>query len=112
MRAVRKDYFLDHDHSAYVDQWDWEKAITPAERNLYFLTKTVEGIWKVIVGAEEFALETFPGLRTRKLPTSAREARVPSRRGDPRPVPGPAAQGARDTLMGHGRVSADRGSNS
>ena len=23
MRAVRKDYFLDHDHSAYVDQWDW-----------------------------------------------------------------------------------------
>ena len=28
MRAVRKDYFLDHDHSAYVDQWDWEKAIS------------------------------------------------------------------------------------
>ena len=25
MRAVRKDYFLDHDHSSYVDQWDWEK---------------------------------------------------------------------------------------
>jgi len=22
MRAVRKDYFLDHDHSTYVDQWD------------------------------------------------------------------------------------------
>src|SRR5581483_7061582 len=29
MRAVRKDYFLDHDHSAYVDQWDWEAAIRP-----------------------------------------------------------------------------------
>ena len=29
MRAVRKDYFLDHDHSAYVDQWDWERAIRP-----------------------------------------------------------------------------------
>ena len=28
MRAVRKDYFLDHDHSVYVDQWDWEKVIT------------------------------------------------------------------------------------
>ena len=25
MRAVRKDYFLDHDHSAYVDQWDWKR---------------------------------------------------------------------------------------
>ena len=31
MRAVRKDYFLDHDHSAYVDQWDWERVIMPAE---------------------------------------------------------------------------------
>jgi aspartate--ammonia ligase len=27
MRAVRKDYALDHDHSAYLDQWDWERAI-------------------------------------------------------------------------------------
>src|SRR5690242_8727951 len=34
MRAVRKDYFLDHDHSAYVDQWDWEKAIRADQRNL------------------------------------------------------------------------------
>jgi len=34
MRAVRKDYFLDHDHSAYVDQWDWERAITAEERSL------------------------------------------------------------------------------
>ena len=42
MKAVRKDYFLDHDHSAYVDQWDWEKAITPAERNLDFLRDTVQ----------------------------------------------------------------------
>ena len=30
MRAVRKDYFLDHDHSAHVDQWDWERVITAA----------------------------------------------------------------------------------
>ena len=34
MRAVRKDYFLDHDHSSYVDQWDWEKVITADQRNL------------------------------------------------------------------------------
>ncbi len=38
MRAVRKDYFLDHDHSAYVDQWDWELAITSEQRNLALLT--------------------------------------------------------------------------
>ncbi len=29
MRAVRKDYFLDHDHSAYVDQWDWSVRSIP-----------------------------------------------------------------------------------
>ena len=34
MRAVRKDYFLDHDHSAYVDQWDWERAIRERDRTL------------------------------------------------------------------------------
>ena len=32
MRAVRKDYFLDHDHSAYVDQWDWEQTIRAEDR--------------------------------------------------------------------------------
>ena len=42
MHAVRKDYFLDHDHSAYVDQWDWEKRITVNERNLEYLTTTVQ----------------------------------------------------------------------
>ena len=68
MRAVRKDYFLDHDHSAYVDQWDWEKVITADQRNLDFLTKTVEGIWKVLKGAEDFALDAFPDLKKRQLP--------------------------------------------
>jgi hypothetical protein len=28
-RVVRKDYFLDHDFSAYVDQWDQKRVITP-----------------------------------------------------------------------------------
>jgi aspartate--ammonia ligase len=68
MRAVRKDYFLDHDHSAYVDQWDWERAITPAQRKLDFLKAIVSKIWKVIVGAEQFALEMFPQLRDPRYP--------------------------------------------
>jgi aspartate--ammonia ligase len=68
MRAVRKDYFLDHDHSAYVDQWDWEKVITPAERSLEFLTKTVEAIWKVIRSAEDLALDLFPALEGGNIP--------------------------------------------
>jgi aspartate--ammonia ligase len=68
MRAVRKDYFLDHDHSVYVDQWDWEKVITPAERSLEFLTKTVEAIWKVIRSAEDLALDLFPALEGGNIP--------------------------------------------
>ena len=68
MRAVRKDYFLDHDHSAYVDQWDWEGVITPEERNLDFLKAIVSKIWKVIVGAEHYAQELFPRLRTSQYP--------------------------------------------
>jgi aspartate--ammonia ligase len=55
MRAVRKDYFLDHDHSAYVDQWDWEKAIRAEDRTLAYLTETVRVVWK---------------RRTRRCPTS------------------------------------------
>ena len=68
MRAVRKDYFLDHDHSSYVDQWDWEKVITAADRNLVTLETTVKAIWKVIKGAEEFALKEFPKLASSKYP--------------------------------------------
>ncbi len=68
MRAVRKDYFLDHDHSAYVDQWDWELVITEADRNLEFLTQVVQKIWKVLKGAEEHVQEMFPQLRNDKVP--------------------------------------------
>ena len=68
MRAVRKDYFLDHDHSSYVDQWDWEKVITADQRNLDFLKDTVNRIWKVIYGASQLAREKFPELRDPKYP--------------------------------------------
>jgi aspartate--ammonia ligase len=68
MRAVRKDYFLDHDHSAYVDQWDWERVITPEQRNLDFLKAIVQKIWKVMVGAERYAQELFPQLNDARYP--------------------------------------------
>ncbi len=68
MRAVRKDYFLDHDHSAYVDQWDWEKTITKNERNLSYLKDTVRKIWKVLKGAETHVQKVFPQLKTSKYP--------------------------------------------
>ncbi len=68
MRAVRKDYFLDHDHSAYVGQWDWERVMTAEERNLDFLTDIVRRIWKVLKGAETHVLENFPGLVDDRFP--------------------------------------------
>jgi len=64
MRAVRKDYFLDHDHSAYVDQWDWEKSIRADQRNLNYLKETVESIWRVIKGAETLVHSIFPQLKS------------------------------------------------
>jgi aspartate--ammonia ligase len=63
MRAVRKDYFLDHDHSAYVDQWDWERVISTDQRNLPCLKETVTKIWKVLKGAEKHVQEMYPKLR-------------------------------------------------
>jgi len=73
MRAVRKDYFLDHDHSAYVDQWDWERVMTAEQRNLDFLKSIVRKIWKVLVGAEKFAQEKFPELRQPRYPNLPEE---------------------------------------
>jgi aspartate--ammonia ligase len=73
MRAVRKDYFLDHDHSSYVDQWDWERVITPDQRNLQFLTDIVRKIWKVVTGAEQHVLEMFPKLNDPRYPPLPRE---------------------------------------
>lgn len=68
MHAVRKDYFLDHDHSAYVDQWDWEIAITDKQRKLQYLKEVVEKIWKVLKGSEMHVQGLFPQLKTDKYP--------------------------------------------
>ena len=68
MRAVRKDYFLDHDHSVYVDQWDWERVVTPDQRNLEYLKQTVRAIWRVLRGAEAHAHELFPQLADPRYP--------------------------------------------
>ncbi len=68
MRAVRKDYFLDHDHSSYVDQWDWEKTITVEDRNLEYMKDTVRKLWKIIYGAGQRAQEMFPELKDAGYP--------------------------------------------
>jgi aspartate--ammonia ligase len=73
MRAVRKDYFLDHDHSVYVDQWDWERVIAPDQRDLAFLKEVVRSIWRVLRGAEAHVQELYPQLRTERYPNLPEE---------------------------------------
>ncbi len=76
MRAVRKDYFLDHDHSSYVDQWDWEKRIKEEDRNLNYLIDTVKRIWKVIRGAGVMIREKFPELHDPRYPDFPEELKI------------------------------------
>jgi aspartate--ammonia ligase len=73
MHAVRKDYFLDHDHSSYVDQWDWEKVITEEHRTLEYLKDTVRKIWKVIKGAETHVQKLYPDLKDNRYPSLPNE---------------------------------------
>lgn len=48
MNAIRKDEVMDHLHSIYVDQWDWEKIILEGNRNKRYLFKIVNQIYQVI----------------------------------------------------------------
>jgi aspartate--ammonia ligase len=73
MRAVRKDYFLDHDHSAYVDQWDWEQAILPEQRSLAYLTGVVRRIWAVLREAETMLRVRWPALADPRYPALPEE---------------------------------------
>ncbi|MGI6690859.1 MAG: aspartate--ammonia ligase [Christensenellales bacterium] len=44
MNAIRRDETLDNLHSAYVDQWDWEKVITPEMRTMATLKDAMQRI--------------------------------------------------------------------
>ena len=63
MNALRPDEpALDNLHSVYVDQWDWERVITPQERNLDYLKAVVRDIWAAIKETEWEVGQTFaPG---------------------------------------------------
>jgi len=63
MNAIRPDEGLDNTHSLYVDQWDWERVITPAERNVEFLKKIVRKIYSILKRAEHFVCERYPAIR-------------------------------------------------
>jgi len=67
MNAIRPDEVLDHTHSVYVDQWDWEKVISKEDRNEDYLRRTVEEIYEVFKATEEMINSKYPIFR-KKLP--------------------------------------------
>ena len=54
MNAIRRDEELDNLHSAYVDQWDWEKIISKEERSMETLKETVRTIYSVLRKTEKY----------------------------------------------------------
>lgn len=60
MNAIRRDEELDNMHSVYVDQWDWEKVISPEQRTVEFLKKTVNKEVKAICETLECVRDIYP----------------------------------------------------
>jgi aspartate--ammonia ligase len=67
MRALRPDEDYSPIHSIYVDQWDWEKHIEPADRTLSFLEKTVTCIFNALKETEQVLCQYYPDV-TPELP--------------------------------------------
>ncbi|MDZ7263749.1 MAG: aspartate--ammonia ligase [candidate division KSB1 bacterium] len=59
MNAIRPDETLDNLHSIYVDQWDWERVISPQERTLTFLKSMVRKIYAVIRRTEHYVCQQY-----------------------------------------------------
>ena len=59
MNAIRRDEELGNLHSIYVDQWDWERIITPEERNIDTLKKIVNIIFDVFKHVEELVCKRY-----------------------------------------------------
>lgn len=68
MKALRPDEDLGPLHSISVDQWDWEKVMTPEERHLDFLKQQVTRIYDALLATEASVAETAP-LITPSLPS-------------------------------------------
>lgn len=54
MNAIRRDEDTDNIHSIFVDQWDWEKIIDKADRNIETLKSTVREVYKVLRKTEKY----------------------------------------------------------
>ena len=67
MNAIRRDEITDNIHSIYVDQWDWERILTPQERNEATLRAIVEKIYETLQATEDHVCAHYPHI-TPELP--------------------------------------------
>ena len=63
MNAIRADEELDNLHSLYVDQWDWERVITPEQRTVAFLKNIVTRIYSAMCRTEYMVCESYPQIK-------------------------------------------------
>lgn len=59
MNAIRRDEDTDNIHSVFVDQWDWEKIITPEQRNVDSLKRAVRAIYRSLRHTETYIAEEY-----------------------------------------------------
>ena len=64
MNAIRADEELGNLHSLYVDQWDWERTITPEQRNIDFLKSIVTRIYSAMRRTEYMVCEMYPQIKS------------------------------------------------
>ena len=64
MNAIRADEEVGNLHSLYVDQWDWERTITPEQRNIDFLKSIVTRIYSAMRRTEYMICEMYPQIKS------------------------------------------------
>lgn len=64
MNAIRADEELGNLHSLYVDQWDWERVITPEQRTVSYLKEIVTRIYSAMRRTEYMICEMYPQIES------------------------------------------------
>ena len=64
MNAIRRFEDLDNLHSLYVDQWDWERRLSPEERKVGTLKRVVKRIYKAFIKTYNLLVKKYPVLQT------------------------------------------------
>lgn len=64
MNAIRRDEEFDNLHSAYVDQWDWEKVITKEQRTDAYLEETVITIYNALKNLGDYVNRLYRDIQT------------------------------------------------